>query len=131
MKSDVEEGIDCSGAYLVWEDLTAVIRNDRSSRRLIDGLTGYALPGRITAIMGPSGSGKSTLLDSLAGRVSNNVVLKGSVLLNGRKQRLEYGVVVIKTLINYWIFQILGFTGLSIIVYRRLTSRKRTRCWER
>lgn len=59
-----------SGAYLVWEDLTAVLPNYGSGRppkRLINGLTGYALPGRIMAIMGPSGSGKSTLLDSLSG----------------------------------------------------------------
>ncbi|CAD5172620.1 unnamed protein product [Musa acuminata subsp. malaccensis] len=45
------------------------------------------------AIMGPSGSGKSTLLDSLAGRLGRNVVLTGRVLLNGKKRRLDYGVV--------------------------------------
>lgn len=60
------------GAYLAWEDLTVVIPNfgGGPTRRLLDGLNGYAEPGRIMAIMGPSGSGKSTLLDSLAGSYS-------------------------------------------------------------
>lgn len=57
------------GAYLGWKDLTVVIPNfgDGPTKRLLNGVTGYALPARILAIMGPSGSGKSTLLDSLAG----------------------------------------------------------------
>ncbi|CAA3028251.1 ABC transporter G family member 15-like [Olea europaea subsp. europaea] len=49
------------------------------------------------AVMGPSGSGKSTLLDSLAGRLSNNVVMSGKILLNGKKRRLDYGVVAYVT----------------------------------
>lgn len=58
-----------NGMYMVWEDLSVVLPNfgNGHSRRLLDGLTGYAEPGKIMAIMGPSGSGKSTLLDSLAG----------------------------------------------------------------
>ncbi|KAL5766492.1 hypothetical protein ACOSP7_017109 [Xanthoceras sorbifolium] len=79
--------------YLVWEDLTVVLPNfgNGPTKRLLNGLTGYAEPGRIMAIMGPSGSGKSTLLDALAGRLSGNVVMTGNVLLNGKKRRLEYG----------------------------------------
>ncbi|XP_072954155.1 ABC transporter G family member 15-like [Typha angustifolia] len=89
-----------SAAYLVWEDLTAVLPNygsRRPAKKLIQGLSGYAAPGRIMAIMGPSGSGKSTLLDSLSGRLGRNVVLTGKVLLNGRKRRLDYGVVAYVT----------------------------------
>ena len=57
------------GMYLVWEDLTVVVPNfgNGHTRRLLNGLSGYAEPNRIMAIMGPSGSGKSTLLDALAG----------------------------------------------------------------
>ncbi|XP_051118548.1 ABC transporter G family member 15-like [Andrographis paniculata] len=77
---------ESGGAWVAWEELTAVIPNFRKgpTRRLINGLTGYAFPGRILAVMGPSGSGKSTFLDSLAGRVGGNVVLSGKVALNGR-----------------------------------------------
>lgn len=61
------------GAYLVWEDLSVVLPNfskNVPTRRLLNGLSGFAEPGRIMAIMGPSGSGKSTLLDTLAGSSS-------------------------------------------------------------
>ncbi|CAH2036401.1 unnamed protein product, partial [Thlaspi arvense] len=85
--------------YLAWEDLTVVIPNFRGgpTRRLLDGLNGYAEPGRIMAIMGPSGSGKSTLLDSLAGRLARNVIMTGNLLLNGKKARLDYGLVAYVT----------------------------------
>ncbi|KAF3330745.1 ABC transporter G family member 15-like protein [Carex littledalei] len=89
-----------SAAYLVWEDLTAVLPSyggHKQPRKLLQGINGYAVPGRIMAIMGPSGAGKSTLLDALAGRLGRNVVLTGKVLLNGRKRRLDYGVVAYVT----------------------------------
>lgn len=57
------------GMYLVWEDLSVVLPNfgNGHTKRLLNGLSGYAEPNKIMAIMGPSGSGKSTLLDALAG----------------------------------------------------------------
>nr|GLL43345.1 ABC transporter G family member 15-like [Ipomoea trifida] len=87
------------GAYLGWKDLTVVIPNfgDGPTKRLLNGVTGYALPARILAIMGPSGSGKSTLLDSLAGRLSTNLVMTGNVILNGRKTKLNNGAVAYVT----------------------------------
>ncbi|KAL2329214.1 hypothetical protein Fmac_022641 [Flemingia macrophylla] len=87
------------GTFLAWEDLRVIIPNfgKGPTKRLLNGLNGYAEPGRIMAIMGPSGSGKSTLLDSLAGRLSKNVVMTGNVLLNGKKKGLGYGVVAYVT----------------------------------
>lgn len=68
---DMEMGWPRRGgeAYLVWRDLTVMLPNFGQGpvKKLLNGLDGYAEPGRIMAIMGPSGSGKSTLLDSLAG----------------------------------------------------------------
>jgi len=65
------------GMYLVWEDLTVVVPNfgDGHTKRLLNGLSGYAEPNKIMAIMGPSGSGKSTLLDALAGSSSSSISL--------------------------------------------------------
>lgn len=87
------------GTYLVWEDLTVVLPNftDGPTKRLLNGLRGYAEPGRIMAIMGPSGSGKSTLLDTLAGRLSKNVVMTGNIFFNGKKRKLGYGDVAYVT----------------------------------
>ncbi|KAL3529931.1 hypothetical protein ACH5RR_009253 [Cinchona calisaya] len=97
--SEINGGEDKNAAYLVWQDLTVLLPNfgKGPTRRLLNGLNGYAQPGRIMAIMGPSGSGKSTLLDSLAGRLSGNLVMSGNVLLNGRKKRLNYGAVAYVT----------------------------------
>ncbi|XP_076943738.1 ABC transporter G family member 15-like [Bidens hawaiensis] len=85
--------------YLVWRDLTVVLPNfgHGHTKRLLHRISGFAEPGRIMAIMGPSGSGKSTLLDSLAERLSKNVVMTGDVLLNGKKKRLSNGTVAYVT----------------------------------
>lgn len=61
------------------------------TRELLKGVTGYALPGTMTALMGSTGAGKTTLMDVLAGRKSGKggskkngaPCLRGRVLLNG------------------------------------------------
>lgn len=70
---------------LDWENVTCTLTSKKSSRKLLDGVSGSARPGRILAIMGPSGSGKTTLLNSLAGRLpaSSKLDLRGSVTING------------------------------------------------
>ncbi|KAJ7542445.1 hypothetical protein O6H91_10G107100 [Diphasiastrum complanatum] len=85
-------------ARLTWSDLTVTATNAKGdAQTILHGLTGYAEPGYITAIMGPSGSGKSTLLDALAGRLAKNTTQTGRILLNGRKQQLSYGIVAYVT----------------------------------
>ncbi|KAL6133974.1 hypothetical protein ACLB2K_066207 [Fragaria x ananassa] len=78
------------GKYLVWQDLKVVAPAAGSgSKLLLNGITGYAQPDRIMALMGPSGSGKSTLLDALAGRLPANVRMCGDVILNGNKRSIN------------------------------------------
>ncbi|KAK6120016.1 hypothetical protein DH2020_046256 [Rehmannia glutinosa] len=84
-----------SGIYLTWKDLWVTVPDKAGTaegrRPILAGVTGYAEPGEVLAIMGPSGSGKSTLLDALAGRLDSNTRLKGDILINGRKQALAFG----------------------------------------
>jgi hypothetical protein len=82
-------------ARLAWRDLAVTVAlADGNTQAVLQGLTGHAEPGTITALMGPSGSGKSTLLDALAGRLAANAFLSGTILLNGRKANLSFGAAV-------------------------------------
>ena len=60
------------------------IDGETRDKVLLDGVSGYAEPGKLTALMGASGAGKTTLLDVLAGRKSMGVI-EGNIMLNGHK----------------------------------------------
>ncbi|KAL4354807.1 hypothetical protein GQ457_06G043610 [Hibiscus cannabinus] len=79
--------------FLTWTDLwVTVSAGKKGTKAILQGLTGYAEPGKVLAIMGPSGSGKSTLLDTLAGRLlSSGTQQTGEILINGRKETLAFG----------------------------------------
>ncbi|KAL3323610.1 hypothetical protein AABB24_037990 [Solanum stoloniferum] len=80
------------GIYLSWKDLWVSVPDKKVGRRpILEGISGYAQPGEVLAIMGPSGCGKSTLLDALAGRLASNTRQSGDILVNGRKQALAFG----------------------------------------
>ncbi|TMW67515.1 hypothetical protein Poli38472_011135 [Pythium oligandrum] len=49
---------------------------------LLKGISGFAMPGTITALMGSSGAGKTTLMDVIAGRKTGGSI-QGQILLNG------------------------------------------------
>ncbi|PON55901.1 ABC transporter-like [Parasponia andersonii] len=83
---------DHQGLFLTWEDLWVTVSTEKNkSKPILQGLTGYAKPGELLAIMGPSGCGKSTLLDALAGRLSSKIRQSGDILINGHEQTLAYG----------------------------------------
>jgi ABC-type multidrug transport system ATPase subunit/ABC-type multidrug transport system permease subunit len=50
---------------------------------LLKGVSGWALPGRMTALMGSSGAGKTTLLDVLADRKTTGTIT-GHILIDGQ-----------------------------------------------
>ncbi|KAI4319268.1 hypothetical protein MLD38_032890 [Melastoma candidum] len=85
-------------AWLTWRDLTVTVtRRNGWMQKVLEGLTGYAEPGTLTALMGPSGSGKSTLLDSLSGRLAANAFVSGDIMLNGHKTKLSFGAAAYVT----------------------------------
>ncbi|KAK7319448.1 hypothetical protein RJT34_04169 [Clitoria ternatea] len=98
--TNLEVGGQCSGQgnreeqgiCLTWEDLSVSVSCGKNgSKRILQGLSGYAKPGQLIAVMGPSGCGKTTLLDALAGRLSSNTKQAGDIRINGHKQALSYG----------------------------------------
>ncbi|KAL5857352.1 hypothetical protein ACOSQ3_004810 [Xanthoceras sorbifolium] len=92
IRSSSNSNGDDQGVFMTWMDLWVSVSNGRKgSRTLLEGVTGYARPGQLLAIMGPSGSGKSTLLNALSGRLGSNTRQAGEILVNGRKQALAYG----------------------------------------
>ncbi|XP_028798408.1 ABC transporter G family member 11-like [Neltuma alba] len=100
---DVIDGGEEKGIWLTWKDVWVRASSSgkkkkkkkkkgiNGSRTILAGLTGYAKPGQLLAIMGPSGCGKSTLLDTLAGRLGPKTRQAGEILINGHKQVLAYG----------------------------------------
>ncbi|GMH17483.1 hypothetical protein Nepgr_019324 [Nepenthes gracilis] len=81
--------------FLTWKDLWVTVDNKKEGHwTILEGLSGYAEPGQVLAVMGPSGCGKSTLLDALAGRLGTNMRKTGEILVNGRKQSLAYGTLL-------------------------------------
>ncbi|KAI0500021.1 hypothetical protein KFK09_018229 [Dendrobium nobile] len=85
-------------ARLTWKELTVkVALGSGETQCVLDGLTGFAESGSLTAVMGPSGSGKSTLLDALSSRLASNAFLSGTILLNGRKIKLSFGTAAYVT----------------------------------
>ncbi|XP_022739283.1 uncharacterized protein LOC111291677 isoform X8 [Durio zibethinus] len=88
--------VDCKpkadGIFLTWTDLWVTVSSgNKQTKAILQGLTGYAEPGEVLAILGPSGSGKSTLLDALAGRIGSNTRQTGEILINGHKETLAFG----------------------------------------
>ncbi|KIJ53326.1 hypothetical protein M422DRAFT_222683 [Sphaerobolus stellatus SS14] len=73
-----------------WHHLTHKIRlHTGESRSLLNDISGYVEPGKLTALMGESGAGKTTLLNALAERLHFGS-LTGDRLLNGQRIQLDF-----------------------------------------
>ncbi|KAG0700795.1 ABC-2 type transporter-domain-containing protein [Suillus ampliporus] len=66
-----------------WQHIQYVVPVSGGERRLLDDVSGYVAPGKLTALMGESGAGKTTLLNVLAQRVDVGVVM-GERSVNGQ-----------------------------------------------
>jgi ABC-type transport system involved in cytochrome bd biosynthesis fused ATPase/permease subunit len=77
MKREKEDEAEVDGTSLTWKDIwvNTISNGKNGNKSILQGLTGYAKPGQLLAIMGPSGCGKSTLLDTLAGTIKLNQVI--------------------------------------------------------
>lgn len=53
-----------------------------TTKVLLQNVSGFAMPGTVTALMGASGAGKTTLLDVVGGR-KNSGKMEGEILING------------------------------------------------
>lgn len=65
-----------------WRNIDYVIPYDGGQRKLLEAVSGYCIPGKLTALMGESGAGKTTLLNCLSQRINMGVVT-GEMLVNG------------------------------------------------
>lgn len=90
-----------SRSSIAWSFLTVALRDKDMKRTpfedgnrpglsgvILDGVSGYALPGKVSAIMGASGCGKTTLLNALAGNLGPEFKVSGNV--KGTSTRLQY-----------------------------------------
>ncbi|KAK6457757.1 ABC-2 type transporter-domain-containing protein [Scheffersomyces xylosifermentans] len=73
----------------VWKDVDYVIPYDGKERKLLDCVSGYCIPGTLTALMGESGAGKTTLLNTLAQRIDVGTIT-GDMLVNGKPLDLSF-----------------------------------------
>ncbi|KAL1440513.1 hypothetical protein MTO96_009369 [Rhipicephalus appendiculatus] len=81
--SDRENGLrNLESIRVAWKNLSYTVKSGKRLKPLVDNLSGEALPGTLTAIMGPSGAGKTTLLNLLTGFYDKSY--QGEVQINGR-----------------------------------------------
>ncbi|KAF6819474.1 ABC drug exporter [Colletotrichum plurivorum] len=83
------EPIGDGQSVFTFKDVTYTVPYGNGERRLLNGVSGYAKPGKMIALMGSSGAGKTTLLNTIAQRQKVGVV-SGEMLVNGASLGAEF-----------------------------------------
>ena len=74
---------------LTWNNLNFTVHTKEKSLHILKGVSGFANPGEILAIMGSSGCGKTSLLSIISNQIilQKNQELSGTVEVNGENTR--------------------------------------------
>ena len=75
-----EKGLVQSGSTFTWRDLHYTVKHKDGDKKLLDGVSGYCEPGKLTALVGASGAGKSTLMAVLTQQ--SNGTVAGDMKIN-------------------------------------------------
>ncbi|GAC74993.1 pleiotropic drug resistance proteins [Moesziomyces antarcticus T-34] len=80
--NDAVAKLESSTSVFAWKNVNYDVMIKGNPRRLLNNVSGFVAPGKMTALMGESGAGKTTLLNVLAQRTDTGVV-KGVFSVNG------------------------------------------------
>ncbi|GAA5983374.1 hypothetical protein JCM10908_000258 [Rhodotorula pacifica] len=88
-KDKAADALERSTDIFTWQHVNYDVRIKTETRRLLNDVSGYVAPGKMTALMGESGAGKTTLLNVLAQRVDSGVVT-GDFLVNAKPLPISF-----------------------------------------
>lgn len=87
---DVGREMKIHGDIFSWESLCYTVPLPHGKeRQLLEDVSGYVVPGKLTALMGESGAGKTTLLNVLSERTTGGFVT-GERFLDGRPLPVDF-----------------------------------------
>ncbi|KAK9451103.1 ABC-2 type transporter-domain-containing protein [Limtongia smithiae] len=81
-KEDKEDKESTRGELFTFREVNFTVPTADGDKQLLHDIEGYAMPGKLLALMGPSGAGKTTLLNTISQRMRIGYV-SGDYLMNG------------------------------------------------